>query len=97
MRWAKCANQHGSGGPPRASQPVKDVAVTDELITFTSWVVASSAYLSRGPGGLSEATSEQRNNLEIIGDGQGVHWPEVDEDISVEGMLHGVPARRPTK
>jgi hypothetical protein len=44
---------------------------------------------------LSEATPGQRNNFEIIGDGQGVHWPDVDEDISVEGMLCGSPARRP--
>jgi len=44
---------------------------------------------------LSEATPEQRRKFEIIGDGQGVHWPEIDEDISVEGMLHGSPARRP--
>jgi len=26
--------------------------------------------------------------------GTGIHWPDVDEDISVEGMLHGVPARK---
>jgi len=44
---------------------------------------------------LSEATPAQRASFRIIGSGQGVHWPEVDEDISVEGMLHGVPARRP--
>ena len=44
---------------------------------------------------LSDATPAQRANFEIIGDGWGVHWPDVDEDISVEGMLHGVPARRP--
>ena len=34
---------------------------------------------------LSEATPAQRNNYEIIGDGQGVHWPEIDEDLSVDG------------
>ena len=44
---------------------------------------------------LSEATPAQRANFRIIGTGQGVHWPDVDEDLSVEGMLHGVPARRP--
>ena len=44
---------------------------------------------------LSEATPAQRAHLRIIGTGQGVHWPDIDEDISVEGMLHGVPARRP--
>jgi len=41
---------------------------------------------------LSDATPEQRAHWEIIGDGQGIHWPDVDEDISVEGMLRGVPA-----
>jgi uncharacterized protein DUF2442 len=44
---------------------------------------------------LSEATAAQRANFRLIGTGQGVHWPEIDEDISVEGMLHGIPARRP--
>jgi Protein of unknown function (DUF2442) len=44
---------------------------------------------------LSEATSAQRQNFEIIGSGQGVHWPDIDEDISAEGMLYGTPARRP--
>ena len=46
---------------------------------------------------LSEATARQRGRFDLIGDGQGVHWPEIDEDISVEGMLHGVPAHRPQK
>jgi hypothetical protein len=44
---------------------------------------------------LSEATPAQRANFRFIGTGQGVHWPEIDEDISVEGMLYGIPARRP--
>ena len=44
---------------------------------------------------LSEATPAQRANFRLIGSGQGVHWPDVDEDISVEGLLHGTPARRP--
>ncbi len=44
---------------------------------------------------LSEATPAQRRNWELIGDGHGVHWPDVDEDISAEGMLNGIPAPRP--
>ena len=44
---------------------------------------------------LAEATAAQRANFRLVGSGQGVHWPEVDEDISVDGMLHGTPARRP--
>ena len=44
---------------------------------------------------LSDATPNQRENYEFIGDGQGIHWPDIDEDISAEGMLRGVPARLP--
>jgi hypothetical protein len=44
---------------------------------------------------LSEATPEQRARFEIIGTGEGVHWPDLDEDISARGMLQGVPARPP--
>ncbi len=44
---------------------------------------------------LSEATPAQRRRFEIIGQGEGIHWPAVDEDISALGMLHGVPACRP--
>jgi hypothetical protein len=46
---------------------------------------------------LSDATTEQRAHWEIIGDGEGIRWPEIDEDISVEGMLNGIPARRPKR
>ena len=76
---------------------VKEVSVTEELITFNlvdgRVVSVPLAWSWR----LSEATPTQRNNFEIIGDGYGVHWPDVDEDLSVEGMLHGVPARRTHK
>ena len=41
---------------------------------------------------LANASPKQRRNWEIIGPGVGFHWPDVDEDLSVEGMLRGVPA-----
>ena len=44
---------------------------------------------------LSKATPAQRKRFETIGAGEGVHWPDVDEDISIHGMLHGVPAWQP--
>lgn len=44
---------------------------------------------------LSEATPEQRQNFEFIGNGEGAHWPDVDEDINAQGMLTGTPARPP--
>ncbi len=47
---------------------------------------------------LRKATPKQRRNWQIIGKGIGIHWPDVDEDISVEGLLRGTPApRRPVK
>ena len=36
---------------------------------------------------LRDATSEQRNNWRFIGDGEGIHWDELDEDILVENLL----------
>ena len=38
---------------------------------------------------LLKATSEQRNNYEMSGDGIGLHWEEIDEDISVPNLLLG--------
>ena len=38
---------------------------------------------------LVHATPEERSNWELIGGGQGIHWPDLDEDISVEGLLAG--------
>ena len=44
---------------------------------------------------LAEATTEQRANYEIMGDGLGIHWHDRDEDISATGMLNSVSASRP--
>jgi hypothetical protein len=38
---------------------------------------------------LAQASKEQLENFEILGDGEGIHWPEVDEDLSVNGLLVG--------
>ncbi len=46
---------------------------------------------------LSDASPLERTNFQFIGDGEGVHWPDIDEDISAEGMLHGMPAYRPAE
>jgi hypothetical protein len=43
---------------------------------------------------LLEASPEQRSNWEIAGAGFGIHWPQIDEDLSVEGLLRGAPAAR---
>lgn len=38
-------------------------------------------------------TPEERNNFEIIGDGNYIHWPELDEDLSISGILAGRRAK----
>jgi hypothetical protein len=39
---------------------------------------------------LRDATPEQRRNWRLIGRGEGIHWPEIDEDIAVETLLRAV-------
>jgi hypothetical protein len=47
---------------------------------------------------LLHATEKQRKNWKMAGAGYGIHWPDLDEDLSTEGLLRGAPApRRPTK
>ena len=38
---------------------------------------------------LANAHPEQLNNLTLLGDGQGIHWSDIDEDISINGLLAG--------
>jgi hypothetical protein len=38
---------------------------------------------------LLHATTDQRRNFEFLGDGEGIHWPDIDEDLSVAGLLRG--------
>ena len=40
------------------------------------------------------ASPEQRANWKLLGDGEGIRWPDVDEDLSVAGILRGTPAPR---
>ena len=41
---------------------------------------------------LQAAKASERNNLQLIGNGEGIHWPDLDEDVSVENMLLGRPS-----
>ena len=41
---------------------------------------------------LAKASSAQRANWELAGGGYGIHWPDVDEDLSTEGLLRGPPS-----
>ncbi|MCP4166803.1 MAG: DUF2442 domain-containing protein [Chloroflexi bacterium] len=41
---------------------------------------------------LWHGTQEEREKWRLIGDGEGIHWPELDEDISIEGLIWGKPS-----
>ena len=41
---------------------------------------------------LAKATTSERADYELLGNGEGIHWPQIDEDISVSGLLAGRPS-----
>ncbi len=71
---------------------IADVRVDDERLSLDLVDGRSvSAPLSWYPR-LFNATPAQRANWQIAGGGYGVHWPDLDEDLSAEGILFGIPA-----
>jgi len=87
------AQQNSRGAEPR----VAAVEVTEQLI-IAHLVDGRTISVPLGwSWRLSDATPEQRSHYEIFGDGTAIRWPEIDEDLSVRGMLEGAPARRPAR
>lgn len=74
-----------------------DVQVSDDsLVVVLSdgrTIIAPLVWFPR----LLHGTSEERAQWEFIGGGTGIHWPALDEDISVEGLLLGGPSRESGK
>ncbi|MCP9886780.1 DUF2442 domain-containing protein [Cyanobium sp. ATX 6A2] len=90
---------HEPNEPPHVhmanpGEQVTDVALTeDRLIVDLADGRSISVPLAWFPR-LLHATSQERENWEIAGSGYGIHWPDVDEDLSVEGLLCGAPAHQ---
>lgn len=77
---------------PNPGQAVKDVRFDDySLIVDLVDGRTISVPLAWFPR-LLHATPAQRGHWEVAGAGFGIHWPEIDEDLSTEGLLAGVPA-----
>jgi Protein of unknown function (DUF2442) len=76
----------------RADERVKDVYFTDETISVDLMdgrtIIVPLAWYPR----LLNATPEQIAKWQVCGGGYGIHWEEIDEDLSTEGMLRGAPA-----
>ena len=68
---------------------IRDVRVTEDTLSVDledgRTISVPLAWYPR----LAYATPEERRRFEIVGAGYGIHWPDLDEDISVEGLLAG--------
>ena len=70
---------------PRAKKvEIKDDRLIVELVDGRILIVPLVWYPR-----LWHATPEDRNHFELLGDGELIHWPTIDEDLSVEGLLAG--------
>jgi hypothetical protein len=73
------------------------VEVTDEsIIVVLSDGRTISAPIEWYPR-LMHAKKEEREAWEIIGKGEGIHWEALDEDLSVEGLMKGIPSQESQK
>ncbi len=77
-----------------ADERVKGVQITEDTVSVSLMngriISVPLAWYPR----LFNATPEQRKNWQICGGGYGIHWPDIDEDLSTEGLLRGAPAPR---
>src|SRR5271157_1369157 len=75
-----------------ADERVLDVQSTDDTLSVSlrdgRVITVPLVWYPR----LLNATPAQRQNWKIAGGGYGIHWPDVDEDLSTEGLLRGAPA-----
>ena len=77
---------------PVADIRIRDVAIEEDRLTVEMMDGRSIAVPLAWFRRLLGATPAQRANYEIAGGGLGLHWPEIDEDLSTEGLLRGAAA-----
>jgi len=79
---------------PSSDERVLDVQFTDDAFSVSlrdgRVITVPLVWYPR----LLDATPSQRDNWKIAGGGYGIHWPEIDEDLSTEGLLRGAHAPR---
>ena len=73
---------------------MQDVRVTEDTLTVDLLDGRTISVPLTWYPRLLHATEAQRNNWRVAGGGFGIHWPDVDEDLSTEGLLRGAPAPR---
>ncbi len=78
-----------------ADERVAEVACTDEALSVAMKVGRTITVSLAWYPKLLKASPAQRRNWKIAGGGYGIHWPDLDEDLSTEGLLRGAPATQP--
>ena len=71
---------------------VQDVRVSDDALTVDLVDGRTLSVPLPWYPRLLHASPEERNHWRLIGRGEGIHWPDLDEDISVEGLILGRPS-----
>jgi Protein of unknown function (DUF2442) len=77
---------------PKPGERVKSVRCSEDTISVDlldgRTIVVPLAWYPK----LLAATPEQRENWKVSGAGFGIYWPDIDEDLSTDGLLRGAPA-----
>ena len=77
---------------PNPGEQVRDVHCTEDTLVVDladgRTIIVPLTWYPR----LLDATTHQRAHWRVSGAGYGIHWPEIDEDLSTEGLLRGAPA-----
>ena len=84
-----------SPNPPlKADERVVSVAFTEDTFSVALVDGRTITVLLYWYPRLQDADETQRQNWQISGGGYGLHWPDIDEDLSTAGLLRGAPAPR---
>ena len=78
-----------------ADERVADVEFTNDSLSVDLWDGRTISVPLVWYPRLFNATAAQRKNWRVAGGGYGIHWPDIDEDLSTEGLLRGAPSPRP--
>ncbi len=77
---------------PKAGERIIDVRVSEDSLAVDlldgRTIIVPLAWYPR----LLHATEQQRSNFRVVGAGYVIHWPDIDEHLSAQGLLAGAPA-----